>query len=169
MAVTIKEELQKRIERKQEEIRELEIRLREAQSYLAALQDMSKLLPRDPNVAQDPSQSLRPGSAVAKAREVILKAGTPLHITEILKSIDRPVDKNSRVSLSGSLNGYVKRGEVFTRPAPNTFGLREFQRAPARADIEPPPGFGLVEEDSLEPDLQCVDEGISPDDLPLSS
>lgn len=164
----IKEELQKRIDRKQEEIREMEIRLREAQSYLAALQDMSKLLPRDHNETQDPGQVLRPGSAVARARDAIKTAGKPLHITEILKAIGTEADKKNRVSLGGSLSGYSRRGEIFTRPAPNTFGLRELQHVTARADAEPPLGFGVVEgEEALEPDFQSADEGITSDEVPF--
>jgi hypothetical protein len=153
--VAIKEELQTRIGRKQEEIRELEMRLREAQSYLAALQDMSKLLPRDQNTTSDPRQALRPGSAVARARDAIKKAGKPLHITEVLNAIGSEADKKNRISLSGSLFGYVRRGEVFTRPAPNTFGLREFQHATAHADAEPPRGFGVLE---AEVEGACLDE-----------
>jgi hypothetical protein len=155
--VAIKEELRKRIERKQEEIREIEIRLREAQSYLAALQDMLKLIPRDQD--EDPSQVLRPGSAVCRAREAIKKAGKPLHITEILIALGAETSKKNRVSLSGSLSGYAKRGEVFLRSAPNTFGLREFPPARMRANAEPPPGFGVVREDeTLDSDLRSLDE-----------
>jgi hypothetical protein len=168
--VAIKEELQKRIERKVEEIREMEIRLREAQSYLTALQDMSKLLPRDQNATQDPSQVLRPGSAVARAREAIKRAGKPLHITEILNAIGSEADKKNRISLGGSLSGYSRRGEIFTRPAPNTFGLLEFQNATVRAEAEPPVGFGVVGvvgEEALEADLESVEEGISAEDIPF--
>jgi hypothetical protein len=167
--VAIKEELQKRIERKQEEIREMEILLREAQSYLTALQDMVKLLPREPNEIQNPEQVLRPGSAVARARDAIKKAGAPLHITEILKAIGSDADKKNRISLSGSLSGYARRGEIFTRPAPNTFGLRELQLSTPRKEAEPPPGFGLLEqEEVLEPDLKELDDGVTVDeDVPF--
>ena len=43
----LRENFQKLIERKQAEIRELEVRIREAQSYLQALQDSAKLLPKE--------------------------------------------------------------------------------------------------------------------------
>jgi hypothetical protein len=151
--VALREELQKRIERKQEEIRELEVRLRESQAYLAALQDMIKIVPRDPAEAFNPDQVLRPGSAVAKARDAIKAAGRPLHITELLKALDRVVDKNNRVSLTGSLNGYAKRGEIFTRPAPNTFGLVELgSTLTMENDDEPPAGFGGFEEPRITDD-----------------
>jgi hypothetical protein len=116
---------------------------------------MSKLLPRDQNTTSNPRQALRPGSAVAKARDAIKKAGKPLHVTEILHAIGSEVDKKNRISLSGSLFGYVRRGGVFTRPAPNTFGLQEFQNARMRAEAEPPLGFGVLE---VEVGGACLDE-----------
>jgi septal ring factor EnvC (AmiA/AmiB activator) len=139
-------EFQKRIEKKQQEIRDLELKLKEANSYLQALLDSLKLLPRDSN-ATNVEQVLRPGTTLAKARDAIKKAGKPLHVSEILKILDKPIDKKNRVSLGGSLSGYVRRGEIFTRPAPNTFGLRELEESesePAPPDDELPPSFGKV-------------------------
>src|SRR5687767_8758672 len=118
----LREEFLKRIEKKQQEIMELGLQIREATAYVQALQDTLRLLPKD---ASQPQQALRPGTGVAKAREAIKKAGKPMHISDILKAIGFPVDKSHRLSLSGSLAGYVRREEIFTRPAPNTFGLVE--------------------------------------------
>ena len=159
----IRDELQKRIERKQQEIRELEKQLAAAHAYIEAMQDSLKLLPKDAgSSAAVPEQTLRPGSGVAKAREAILKAGKPLHITEILKALDRPVEKNQRVSLSGSLSGYVKRGEIFTRPAPNTFGLAELNHEEMPVE-EPPDDFGSLPGDNSNDDSQT----IADDDVPF--
>jgi len=165
----IRDELQKRIEKKHQEIRELEKQLAAAHAYIEALQDSMKLLPKDTVTTRGAAeQALRPGSAVAKAREAILKAGKPLHITEILKAIGRPVDKSNRVSLSGSLSGYVKRGEIFTRPAPNTFGLAELNHVEMPVD-EPPESFGSLpaEEAPVENETEDPNQGISDDDVPF--
>jgi hypothetical protein len=164
----IRDELQKRIERKQLEIRELEKQLAGANAYIEAIQDSLKLLPKDSVGAKaGPEQTLRPGSAVAKAREAILKAGKPLHITEILKAIDRPVDKNHRVSLSGSLSGYVKRGEIFTRPAPNTFGLVALNHDHMPVE-EPPDDFGsLPAEEAVDDNEAEETQEIADDDVPF--
>jgi len=164
----IRDELLKRIEKKQLEIRELEKQFAAAHAYIEALQESIKLLPKDVGTTKSaPEQALRPGSAVAKAREAILKAGKPLHITEILKVIGRPVDKNNRVSLSGSLSGYVKRGEIFTRPAPNTFGLAELNHDEMPAE-EPPEDFGALppEESAAEKETEEA-QGITDDDVPF--
>jgi len=167
----MREELQKRIEKKHLEIRELEKQLAAAHAYIEALQESMKLLPKDIGTTKiAPDHALRPGSAVAKAREAILKAGKPLHITEILKAIDRPVDKNNRVSLSGSLSGYVKREEIFTRPAPNTFGLAELNHdeMPAEEPEEPPDDFGSLPREESASEGEAEDaHGITDDDVPF--
>jgi hypothetical protein len=51
-----------------------------------------------------------------------------MQINEILRAIGRTADKKNRLSLSGSLAHYVRAEEIFTRPAPNTFGLIELER-----------------------------------------
>jgi len=142
----LRNDFQKRIEKKQQEIRDLELKLKEANSYLQALLDSLKLLPRDSDAANS-EQVLRPGTTLAKARDAIKKAGKPLHVSEILKILEKPIDKKNRVSLGGSLSGYVRRGEIFTRPSPNTFGLRELEELesePSPPEDELPPSFGKV-------------------------
>ncbi len=46
-----------------------------------------------------------------------------MHIGALVTAIGIENTKNARVSLVGSLGAYVRKGLVFTRPAPNTFGL----------------------------------------------
>ena len=160
----LRDEMQKRIEKKQQEIRDLELQQAAANAYLQALQDSLRLLPKDAAPEkQGPEQTLRPGSAVAKARQAILKVNKPLHVTEILKAIGRPVDKSNRVSLSGSLGGYAKR-EIFTRPAPNTFGLLELNHNEMPADEEPPDGFGALPAVGTSDENAEDTSGISDDD-----
>lgn len=163
-----RDDLLKRIEKKELEIRDLEKQLAAAQAYLQALQETIRMLPKEPRTGQSPpAQVLRPGSGVAKAREAILKAGKPLHISDLLKALGRPVDKNSRVSLSGSLSGYVKRNEIFTRPAPNTFGLIELNHSQMPED-EPPDDFGVLPDDEPETNGQASESApLDDDDVPF--
>ncbi len=123
----IRQEFQKRIEKKQQEIKDLESKIKEANSYLQALLDSMKWLPRDGNDSAG-TQTLRPGTTLAKAQEAIREAGHAMHVADILKAIGKPSDKKNRVSLGGSLSGYVRSREIFTRPAPNTFGLIEMNK-----------------------------------------
>jgi hypothetical protein len=133
----IKRELEKKIERKKDDILALERQLAEANSYLQALEDMRKMLPR--NGQSEPEITLRAGTDLAKVREVLKKHGKPMHVEELLGELGKPVVNNSKTSLSGSLAAYVREHKIFTRPAPNTFGLVEFAE-PGRLEL--PDGFG---------------------------
>jgi hypothetical protein len=126
----LRESFQKLIDKKQDEIRNLEIQVREAQAYVQALQDSIRLLPKDDlRVAnsKDSSPTLRDGTNLAKTREILLEAKKPLHINDILIKIGKPIDQASRVSLVGTLGSYSRKGKIFTRTGPNIFGLIEFQ------------------------------------------
>lgn len=141
----VRENFQKLIAKKQQEVSELELRIREARAYIQALEDSMKLLPRDANVEID--HTLRPDSTLAKARDVIRAAGGALPVLEILRGIGKPADKKHRVSLAGTLSSYARNGKVFTKTAPNTFGLLEFGRngATPSAEGELPEEFGSME------------------------
>lgn len=139
--MNIRKELNKKIQRKREEIYALEIGLGQAKAYLQALEDTSRMLPRDGQDRQE--TALRPGSDIAKVRDILRLAGAPLHVDAILEKLGKPLTKNAKVSLSGSLGIYVRDDKIFTRPAPNTFGLQEFDRGDACDTGEPPEDFGL--------------------------
>jgi hypothetical protein len=152
--MAFRDDLLRRIEKKQEEIFSLESQLREAKSYLQALEDTVKMMPREGLNEGQADTLLRPGSTIARARDAIIAAGRPLHIQEILSAVGRPSTKEARAALSGSLASYVRRNEIFSRPAPNTFGLIELAGRANGTVIangsalangrthEPPPGFG---------------------------
>jgi hypothetical protein len=135
----LREDLQKKIERKQTEIetlqRDFEYRIREANAYLQALQDTFKMIPKTGEQSSQEA-SLRHGSYVAQARDAITAAGKPLHITEILKALSLPNDKKQRLALSGSISAYVRQKKIFTRPSPNTFGLVYLDKLPEVSDEE---------------------------------
>src|SRR5688572_13801905 len=124
--MTFREELQKRIDKKRTEIATLTVRLKEAEIYAQALEDTLKLLPKENgDIPELPATSvpLREGTAIFRAKEVLQEAGKPLHINELLSAMGKPSDRDNRTALAGSISAYVRRSEIFTRPAPNTFGL----------------------------------------------
>lgn len=130
----LRENLQRLADKKAVEIRDLEVRLAQAQAYLQAIQDSMRAVPREIDEAA-PETTLRSGSMLAKAKEVLQHEGKPLHILEILTALGKPTDKANRVSLSGSLSAYVRRGVIFKKVGPNTFGLigLENSSAPSNA------------------------------------
>lgn len=135
--------IQDRIRRKQSEIAQLEDKLRSAKVYLAALQDVIKMLAGE----EEPEAigKLRPGSSVAQAREIILAKGEPVHLDDLITAMGKPLTQSAKSSLAGSLAAYVRQNEIFTRTAPNTFGLIELDHDALelqREVEEPPEGFG---------------------------
>ena len=138
------EKISERLRKKQQEIQSLEEKLRSARVYVHALQDILKLIGNGKEEASNKS-NLRAGSGVAQARDVILKKGVPVHINEILSALGKEFSRASRASLTSSIAAYVRRGELFTRPAPNTFGLVELgHTSVSNLDSEPPIGFGTI-------------------------
>ena len=119
--------IEERIKKKELEIQALESQIKDAKVYLQALQDILRIFPKDAAEAITAATVLRPGSLVAQARDVILKHGTPLHVDRILGDLNKEANRANKTGLSGSLAAYVRKHEIFTRPAPNTFGLVELQ------------------------------------------
>ena len=137
----MRENLQKLISKKQEEVAALELKVTETRAYIQGLQDSMKLLPRDSSDLAE--YALREGTALAKARDAIKAAGAPMTISDLLRAIGKSQDKKHRVSLAGTLSGYARDGKVFVKTAPNTYGLLEFKNPLPEADHEDiPEEFG---------------------------
>jgi hypothetical protein len=137
-----RKKVEERLKRKEQEIQTLESQIKDARVYIQALNDVLKLLPKGPTE----DAALRPGSTVAQARDVIMARRKPLHINDILTAMSREATRDNSASLGSQLAAYVRREEIFTRPAPNTFGLIELgHSAPVEPpEQEPPPGFGKL-------------------------
>ena len=150
--MTPRAEIEKRIEKKREEIAALKTKVRESEVYIAALREALRVLPREGVNDGNAGNVLRQGSSTAIARKAILSAGRPMHVEELLKAMKKESTRANRAGLSGSLAAYVRKGEIFTRPAPNTFGLVELK---SRTSV----GNGPVEApkaDSREDDSEDV-------------
>jgi hypothetical protein len=151
----VRQEFEKRIKKKEQELNELRDQVARAESYLQAMYEGLRLLPKEDS--QTRSVELRPNSELAKARDAIKAEGSPMHVSDILRAIGKPVNKATRVSLSGSLGAYARKGDIFTRPAPNTFGLKEFE---VNGDAVNE-GAGVTDTEPDDPDF------IDPADIPF--
>lgn len=152
--MTDRQRIENRLRRKEQEIVSLEEKIKAARAYAQALRDVLKMMGTgagSTGAAGANPVVLRAGSAVAKAREEILRQGTPVHISDLLESLGKDRTRQNRASLTGSLSAYVRRGEIFTRPEPNTFGLIELgQTEKAEEAPTPPKGFGQDKTDTVE-------------------
>ena len=76
---------------------------------------------------------LKPSGRVARARDFLQQIGRTATVDEILSGIgERPYPAN-RHGLAASLNAYVGRNLLFTRPRCNEFGLLAHGATPERS------------------------------------
>lgn len=139
----LREDLLRRIERKRQEITELKAQhaaqIAGEERYLQALIDTYKMVPRDGTDGSGPvassGRALRKGGSTAKAYEALKRLGGPtLHIKDLLQQMGVKPTRTNYSSLSSALSAYARRGEIFTKPAPNTFGLVEFSNGKPETD-----------------------------------
>lgn len=133
--MSVRSDIEKRILKLQSEINEFhghaaeifsEIEQREF--AVLELQAVLKTLPKDSEGDTPPQEvALRKGSDMANARDVLRSVRVPLHVDDLLRQLGKPIDKKHRASLSGQMSVYVRKGQVFTKTAPNTFGLKELE------------------------------------------
>jgi len=139
--------IQDRLRKKEQEVQALDEKIKAARVYVQALRDVLKLLDMDEDEEEpvSPEATLRHGSLVARTREVIMFRGEPVHISDLLQALGKAPTRLNRASLTSSLAAYVRRDEIFTRPAPNTFGLIELGHTSLeREPDEPPNDFGII-------------------------
>ncbi len=149
-----RQKVEEKLRRKEREIIGLEEKVKAAHVYVQALRDVLKMMGSDDVSGDDDAAAvvLRSGSAVAKAKKEILRQGTPVHISDLLEALGHDQTRKNRASLTSSLSAYVRRGEIFTRPEPNTFGLIELgQTEKTEEVVTPPMGFGKDEAHPVEP------------------
>lgn len=132
--MNLRRKLENQLKKKKQEIQtletekqEIDAKMREAKAYMQGIEDTLKMLPRESiDVVGSAEQSIRPSSTVGKTLQILKSEGKSLHVKVILKRMDKACTKNTLAALSGQIGQYVRQGRVFTRPAPNTFGLLEW-------------------------------------------
>jgi hypothetical protein len=94
------------------------------QAQLTAVRRLRKAAGGGTSPAQSPRRR-ESRSQISIVFDILEAAGQPLHITEIIevahKRFGQPLDRESLVS---ALTKRLARDDRFTRPAPNTFALR---------------------------------------------
>jgi hypothetical protein len=140
-------DIRKRMDRKRKELEELKSRrssihstlretdaqIREVNAALSAYEEILRLAPNDPD---DDKSEPRAGSMVALAREALRKHGEAMHVGKLLEAMGKQASPEQKVSLSSSLAAYVRKGQIFTKPEANTFGLREWDEKIDEQDAE---------------------------------
>lgn len=126
--MSIRSKIEDKIKKKESDLDkaqiEFDLTMREGRAYIQALQDMIKILPKEDRMSS-PEALLKRNSGPRKAYDYLKSVGKPMHITDIMKAVGLEVNKNNRATLASSLNLYVNKDQIFTRPAPATFGLKD--------------------------------------------
>ena len=67
------------------------------------------------------------GNSTEWAADVVRKAGTSLHVNDIISGIEREYGQSVRyATLVGNISRLVKKEKIFERTGPNRFGLLEW-------------------------------------------
>jgi hypothetical protein len=150
MSVILRRKYLARIRRKEQEVAEWEGRLKdlalqvaeieasiaEARILMSAWEEIVDDLPKALGAEQDATRKIRPNSNIDQVLKLLRKERRAMHIIEILTLMGLDPNKKNRSSITGTIGPYVRSGQVFTRPAPNTFGLLEWSE-PDTEDSRP--------------------------------
>ena len=141
------------ISRKNVEIQALEKKIEGARVYVRALEDVLRIMERGVSDEDGGDPGLRKGSLVAQARDLILERGQPIYIDDLLVALGKDVTRENKASLAGSLAAYVRKNELFSRPAPSTFGLIELGHREVQEESEPPQDFGSPSANAMDDEI----------------
>lgn len=145
-----RKDIERRIEKEQQNILDLQKQINHLEAFIKGLQEALKMLPKDDESIERPKKgkgTVRPGSDMDKIRLLIETSGHPMHVGEIVTGLGKPDTKENRMSITGSLGRYVRKGIVFSRPGPNQFSLISLStnENTENLDNELPPEFGSEE------------------------
>ena len=116
-------------------LQELEVKIREAKAYVRGLEESLKHVSSE-EINKEPGSSLRPGGSIAHVHDILSQSGNPMYIKDILTEMGRNTDTDSQKALTSQLNNYVRQDRIFSRPVPNTFGLKVWGNTPPPDDEE---------------------------------
>lgn len=135
-----RDRLKKIMDSKRAEIDRLERELVAAKAYLQGLNESMRLLPKDDEdeaLVKTEETVPKTGASADKARDLIQKEGRLMHVNEIVVGIGLENSRKNRVSVAGSLWRYAKKGEIFIKAGPNTFGLKGMEELSRSTKREP--------------------------------
>ena len=147
----VDQKLERKIQEKRQEIEELRAKIRDAETYISAMEEARRLLMRSVAGANQ-QRPLRPGTMIAAVVDFLSKRGGPAHISDLVVATGKENTAENRISLGGTLSTYVNKG-VLTKVSPNTFAL------PGQADAKPG-------NEKVEPSVEC--DLRDPMDIPLA-
>jgi HB1/ASXL restriction endonuclease-like protein with HTH domain len=133
----LKDDFFRRIEKKKIEVEAMRTALRLEERYLEAMYDAYKLLARGEAASNGGGPAgFRKGSYTDKAYKVLKQVGHPMHVKDIVEAMGAKANRANKQGVASSIRLYLTKGEIFTKPAPNTYGLVEFEQTDAPSDLK---------------------------------
>lgn len=127
--VDVIESIRARQARRAELIRELDLIDAELAEIKAALDPKPKPKSRHGFTGGKRARPIQEGSSVDWARRALIQYSQPMKLNDLVDFITVLGGPTVRpATLVSNLSRYVKHGDTFSRPAPNTFGLIEWER-----------------------------------------
>jgi hypothetical protein len=163
----MRQEIQKRIKKKQAELKSYETKqmmlqgdMEKLRAVISELESILRSLPNEDIEGAKAEREPRFGTDVYRAREALRNAGGPLHISQILQAMGEEPTKAKRSSVSSQIAAYAKANAIFESYGGNTFGLKDYGPRSLR-DLVP---AGTV----FAPDLDSADDDSrSEEDIPF--
>ena len=140
------------MQRKRDELRKARQRVERLEDALRHYEEVYNVMngvPSSGSSGVSGDGTVKSGSQAEKVIRVLSDAGEPVHINEIMARMGIECTMSAKNSLAGSLSRYVRQGQIFTRPAPGTFGLIEWEEPESQkpsVDDTPEPPAGSVDE-----------------------
>ena len=123
---SIQSKLQEKIRRKEQELAELRLRIAAAEAEIKSTKEILAMIVREGALPNRTGNTLQPTSLAGRAYKFLKKEGHPIHLSSILEGIGKANNLKARRALGSQLSSYFRDKQIFTRPAPNTFGLIEW-------------------------------------------
>jgi len=134
----LKAKLQKQIDKKMAEITERDSQISALQAendrdnaFIQGVQESIKAIPdellcTETKRRQSKSRAVKAGSSSEKALTALRELGKPTHINELAVKMGSSISQEAIKNIASSLRQSANNERIFTRPAPNTFGLIEW-------------------------------------------
>lgn len=131
--MSIRDIIEKRIQRERQKISDLRIQIERSDAFIQGLQEALKIIPQSADGKSVNSESprtklsFRSNSKTKKASAFLKQVAKPMRVDEILKGIGEPVTAASKASMASGLYRAAKKGGEIQNVSPGFFAVKEPQ------------------------------------------
>jgi hypothetical protein len=156
--MSAREDIEKRIEKEKQKVSDLQKQIERSNAFIQGMREALQLISGNIKVVESPKETsyFRAGDT-KNAYEILKQTGKSMHIDELLNSIGKPVNKQTRASLGSSLRRVAKRSGIVKCIGNSTFSLSDLINETTNIDkkdiIKLPDSFGSDSEQTEPKDI----------------